>query len=153
MYYFIEESVRYTQGEDPNRTLQFAKRKMFRKVPGRKTLRLVNACESCFARLHSGVGWGEIPKNLIQLRSQLLGADTEWTVIHTLKELGLYSSARIAGLGWRNFYRFMKTNNAKNLRQCSREEGSFREQVARHAKHMLKRNILKPAQRAGVHAA
>lgn len=153
MYYFIEESVRYTQGEDPDRTLQFAMRKMFRKVPGRKMLRLVNACESCFARLHSGAGWGEIPKNLIRLCSQLIGADTEWKVIHSLKELGLYSSARNTGPGWRNFYRFIKTNNAKNLRQCSREERSFREQVARHATCMLKRNAIKRAQRAGVHAA
>lgn len=270
MYYFSEEFARHVQGEDAYQTLQSAKGKVFRKAPGRKTLQLVIGGESYFAKLHSGVGWGEILKNLIQLRMPVLGADTEWQAIHSLKELGLdtlnpvafgsqgwnpatrksfivteeikdaisledfsadweelapdfelktqliervakisktlhdngifhrdyylchfllqefnnggytlslidlhralikplqrrrwrvkdiaglYFSARNAGLGKRDYYRFMKTYSAKNLRRSLREDGSFWEQVVRRATRMSERDAIKRAQRAGEHAA
>ncbi|QFU74213.1 lipopolysaccharide core heptose(I) kinase RfaP [Halioglobus maricola] len=62
---------------------------IFRNKEGRKTLRFSIGSKSFFLKLHSGVGWGEIVKNLLQLRLPILGASNEYRAVLALSELGV----------------------------------------------------------------
>lgn len=53
----------------------------------RKTLRFELGGRGYFLKLHWGVGWLEIVKNLLTLRKPVLGASNEWCAIHRLNEL------------------------------------------------------------------
>lgn len=68
----------------------------YRDMPGRRTLRFDLAGESYFAKLHYGVGWGEIFKNLLTLRLPVVSARTEWNAIHRLGELGIATTPAVA---------------------------------------------------------
>ncbi len=65
--------------------------KVYREPKGanRRTLRFELAGEGYFLKLHWGVGWREILKNLFSLRLPVLGASNEWRAIHRLDELGV----------------------------------------------------------------
>ena len=65
--------------------------KIYREPAGanRRTLRFELAGEGYFLKLHWGVGWKEILKNLLSLRLPVLGAANEWRAIHRLHELGV----------------------------------------------------------------
>jgi heptose I phosphotransferase len=69
---------------------------VYRDVPGRRTLRVELAGKHYFAKLHFGVGWGEIFKNLLSLRLPILNAMTEWRAIHRLDELHIPTTPAIA---------------------------------------------------------
>ncbi len=72
--------------------------KAFRDVPGRKTLQ-VQFCEhSYFIKQHFGVGWAEIFKNLLTLKSPILGAKTEKLAIQKLNEIGI-ATTPLVGFG------------------------------------------------------
>ncbi len=70
--------------------------KVYRDVPGRRTLRVELAGKSYFVKQHFGVGWREIFKNLLSLRLPILGALTEWRAIQRLNELGIPTTPAIA---------------------------------------------------------
>jgi heptose I phosphotransferase len=55
----------------------------------RRTLRFELAGRGWFLKLHWGVGWGEIFKNLLSLRLPVLGAMNEWRAIRRLEALGV----------------------------------------------------------------
>ncbi|MDR2875978.1 MAG: lipopolysaccharide core heptose(I) kinase RfaP [Methylobacillus sp.] len=69
---------------------------IFRDAPARKTLRFHLDGKSCFAKLHSGVGWREIFKNLLTLRLPVVSAATEWRAIQKLDALGIPTTPLIA---------------------------------------------------------
>ena len=69
---------------------------VFRDVPGRRTLRFWLDGHAYFAKLHFGVGWGEIFKNLLQLRMPVLSALTEWRAIQRLKDIGIPTTPAVA---------------------------------------------------------
>lgn len=75
---------------------------VFRCLAGRKTLRFVLDGKGYFAKLHFGVGWREIVKNLLMMRRPVLGARDEWLAIHRLGELRIATMA-IAGFGERGW--------------------------------------------------
>jgi len=62
---------------------------VFRDVQARRTLRFELLGKSYFAKLHSGVGWREILKNLLTLRLPIVSAMTEVHAIRKLNELGI----------------------------------------------------------------
>lgn len=68
----------------------------FREVEGRRTFRFVLNEKAYFAKLHLGVGWQEILKNLFQLRLPVLGASNEWQAILRLQELKLETMTPVA---------------------------------------------------------
>lgn len=68
----------------------------FRDVPGRRTIRVALAGRSYFVKLHYGVGWREIFKNLLSLRLPILSAATEWRAIRRLDELGIATTPAVA---------------------------------------------------------
>lgn len=69
---------------------------VFRDVPGRRTLRFQVDGRSYFAKLHYGVGWREIFKNLLSLRLPIISARTEWRAIHKLNEIGIPTTPGVA---------------------------------------------------------
>jgi len=69
---------------------------VFRDAPARRTLRFELLGKSYFAKLHSGVGWGEIFKNLLTLRLPILSAMAEVHAIRKLNELGIPTTPLVA---------------------------------------------------------
>lgn len=61
----------------------------YRNKEGRKTLRFTLAGKSYFLKLHSGVGWGEIVKNLLQLRLPVISARNEFEAVTALQDAGV----------------------------------------------------------------
>jgi heptose I phosphotransferase len=62
---------------------------VFRRVKGRRTLRFDHDGRRFFIKVHEGVGWAEIVKNLITLKKPVLGAGNEWRAIRALQELSV----------------------------------------------------------------
>lgn len=73
---------------------------IFRSIAGRKTLRFTLDDRGYFVKLHNGVGWKEIFKNLLQFRLPVTGARNEWLAIRRLEDLGV-ATMNIAGFGER----------------------------------------------------
>lgn len=73
---------------------------IFREPEGanRRTLRFEHNGRSFFIKLHWGVGWPEIFKNLFSLRLPILGASNEWQAIQRLEQLQI-ETMRIAAYG------------------------------------------------------
>lgn len=72
----------------------------FRNVKSRRTLRFEQQGIGYFAKVHHGVGWGEIFKNLLSFRLPILGAENEWHAIKRLQELGIETMTAV-GYGTR----------------------------------------------------
>ncbi|BCR05195.1 lipopolysaccharide core heptose(I) kinase RfaP [Desulfuromonas versatilis] len=75
---------------------------VFRELAGRRTLRFFLGEKGYFAKLHFGVGWKEILKNLSHFKLPVLGADNERRAIRRCEELGV-ETMRIAGYGCRGW--------------------------------------------------
>lgn len=60
---------------------------VFRDVKGRRTLRFSHNNHSYFIKIHQGVGWAEIFKNLLTLRLPVIGASNEYFAIKALDRL------------------------------------------------------------------
>ena len=62
---------------------------VYRNKEGRKTLRFEQGGRSFFLKLHSGVGWAEIIKNLLQGRLPVVGAANEYHAVQALERVGV----------------------------------------------------------------
>lgn len=62
---------------------------IYRDKEGRRTLRFENNGRGYFLKLHQGVGWKEIFKNLAQGRAPVLGASNEYRAIRALEAIPL----------------------------------------------------------------
>ena len=60
-----------------------------REFADRQTLRFELGGNAYYRKLHRGVGWREIIKNLVQLRWPILGAKNEWLALNKLNALGI----------------------------------------------------------------
>ena len=76
-------------GSDPFVAVEALKGEVFRELEARRTLRTEVDGRGYFVKIHRGVGWAEILKNLISLRLPVLGAGNEWRAIGRLAELGV----------------------------------------------------------------
>ena len=76
-------------GNDPFVAVEALKGEVFRELEARRTLRTEVDGRGYFVKIHRGVGWAEILKNLISLRLPVLGAGNEWRAIGRLAELGV----------------------------------------------------------------
>jgi heptose I phosphotransferase len=74
--------------------------KIFRAEKNRKTLRWEANNKAYFIKLHQGVGWKEICKNILMGKWPVLGAKQEWQAIQKLKELGI-PTMNLMGYGQR----------------------------------------------------
>ncbi|MEZ4598898.1 MAG: lipopolysaccharide core heptose(I) kinase RfaP [Syntrophotaleaceae bacterium] len=73
---------------------------IYREMDGRRTLRFDLGGRSYFAKLHFGVGWREIFKNLLQGKRPVLGARNEREALRCLQQLHL-PTMKVAGFGIR----------------------------------------------------
>ncbi len=76
--------------------------KVYRELAGRRTLRFSLSDQGYFVKIHRGVGWKEILKNLCHFKLPVLGASNEWRAIRRCEELGV-ETMRIAGYGTRGW--------------------------------------------------
>ena len=105
---------------DPFDTLWAMEGEVHRDVKGRVTKQFTHQGQSYFVKLHSGVGWLEIIKNLLQLRLPILGARNEWQAVARLQELGIDTMTVVAygEDGWNPARRrsFVVTEDLSNTR-------------------------------------
>lgn len=87
--YLREEFQQLWQGKDPFRMVETIEGDVYRELDGRRTLRFELNGKGYFLKLHRGVGWGEIFKNLMQARLPILGAAHERDAIAALTSAGV----------------------------------------------------------------
>ena len=90
------ELARAWAGRDPFAEVLRLSGREYRALEGRRTLRFEQDGRAYFAKIHRGIGWGEIGKNLLRLRLPVLGAEREWRAIARLRALGLDTMHAVA---------------------------------------------------------
>jgi len=83
-------------GLDPFAEVEALQGQVLRELEGRRTLRIEIDGRGYFAKIHRGVGWREIFKNLICLRLPVLGAHNEWQAIERFGQLGIDTMRMVA---------------------------------------------------------
>ena len=83
-------------GLDPFAEAEALQGQVLRELEGRRTLRAEIGGRGYFAKVHRGVGWREIFKNLLCLRLPVLGARNEWEAIEYLGLLGVDTMRMVA---------------------------------------------------------
>ena len=74
----------------------------FRNVKNRRTFRIEVDGKGFFVKIHRGVGWKEIFKNLLQFKIPVTGAGNEYRALEKLHSLGI-STMDTAAFAERNF--------------------------------------------------
>lgn len=69
---------------------------VYRELEGRRTLRTEVEGRGYFVKIHRGIGWGEVVKNLITAKLPVLGAGQEWKAINRLHEIGVPTMTAVA---------------------------------------------------------
>ncbi len=77
------------EGRDPFDEVERLQGEVFRQVKSRRTIRVVLDGRAYFAKIHYGVGWREILKNLLQLKRPVLSAQNEWRALSLLALAGV----------------------------------------------------------------
>lgn len=90
------EWKKYWQGKDPFAEARALQGEVYRSKEGRRTLRFERDCRGYFLKLHEGIGWQEIIKNLLQGRLPVLGAANEFNACNALKKLGVATMTPVA---------------------------------------------------------
>ena len=93
----LEEPFRALwSGKDPFIAVEALDGQVYRELEARRTLRTEVGGHGYFVKIHRGVGWGEILKNIILLRLPVLGAQNEHLAIRRLTELGVDTMRTVA---------------------------------------------------------
>lgn len=90
------ELARAWAGRDPFAEVLRLEGEEYRALEGRRTLRFELDGRAYFAKIHRGIGWREILKNLLRLRLPVLGAAREWRAIARLHALGVDTMRAVA---------------------------------------------------------
>ena len=98
--FHIETADRATLGDLDFDGFMALQGESYREIAARRTLRFERGGNSYFIKIHHGVGWAEIFKNLITLKVPVIGAGNEWRAIQRLEQLGV-STMRLAAWGER----------------------------------------------------
>lgn len=98
--YLREDIADAWQRQDPWKAVAALKGEIFRDVPGRRTLRFTLNGRNYYLKHHTGVGWREIIKNLLQARLPVVDASNEYRAIRRLQALGV-PTMQIAAYGVR----------------------------------------------------
>ena len=83
-------------GKDPFAAVEQLQGEVFRELEARRTLRLKINGAGFFVKIHRGIGWAEIFKNLLTLKAPVLGAANEWRAIARLTEAGVPTMTAVA---------------------------------------------------------
>ena len=85
---YINNELRQSlKGEDSFYQVMNIEGNVYREALGRRTLRFTRGSKDYFLKIHTGVGWAEIFKNIFYLRAPVVGALNEWHGVHRLKDL------------------------------------------------------------------
>jgi heptose I phosphotransferase len=84
------------KGRDPFAEVDRLQGEVFRQVASRRTIRVALDGRHYFAKIHHGVGWREIFKNLLHLKLPVLGAQNEWRALNRLHEIGVRTLTPVA---------------------------------------------------------
>ncbi|MDT8397395.1 MAG: lipopolysaccharide core heptose(I) kinase RfaP [Pseudomonadales bacterium] len=84
------------QGKDPFACAQAIEGKVYRALENRRTLRFEFNGQAFFIKMHKGLAWPEIVKNLVQLRLPVASARNEWLALARLRELGIDAPTVVA---------------------------------------------------------
>lgn len=74
----------------------------FRNVKNRRTFRIEVDGKGFFVKIHRGIGWKEIIKNLLQFKLPVTGAGNEYRALEKLNSLGI-ATMETAAFAERNF--------------------------------------------------
>lgn len=91
-----EPFKRLWRGRDPFEAVEALQGKVYRELEGRRTLRTEVDGRGYFVKIHRGIGWGEIAKNLLTAKLPVLGARQEWQAIRRLHEAGVATMTAVA---------------------------------------------------------
>lgn len=91
-----DEMIASWQGRDIFSLVQSLSGPVARELADRQTLRFELGGRGYYRKLHRGVGWQEIFKNLLQLRLPVLGAKNEWLALNKLRALAIPSLEPVA---------------------------------------------------------
>jgi heptose I phosphotransferase len=94
---YLEEPLRSLwAGQDAFVAAEAMQGEVLRALEGRRTLRTEIAGRGYYLKIHRGVGWGEILKNLLSVRLPVLGAGNEWHALRRLTALGVNTMHPVA---------------------------------------------------------
>lgn len=83
-------------GQDAFVAVEALQGQIFRALEGRRTLRTEINGRGYFVKIHRGIGWGEIVKNLLSAKLPVLGARQEWQAIERLTQAGVATMTAVA---------------------------------------------------------
>ncbi|EIK96942.1 lipopolysaccharide core heptose(I) kinase RfaP [Pseudomonas sp. M47T1] len=81
---------------DPFEAVEALQGEVYRELEARRTLRTEVDGRGYFVKIHRGIGWGEIVKNLVTAKLPVLGAGQEWQAIERLQEAGVATMTAVA---------------------------------------------------------
>lgn len=83
-------------GRDPFVAVEALQGVVYRELEGRRTLRTEVDGRGYFVKIHRGIGWGEIVKNLLTAKLPVLGATQELLAIERLTAAGVATMTAVA---------------------------------------------------------
>ena len=91
-----EDFAQAWKGRDPFAEADALQGQVFRNVKGRRTLQFEFQGRNYFVKIHHGIGWSEIFKNLLMMRKPIADAENEWLAIERLTQLGVATMKAVA---------------------------------------------------------
>lgn len=83
-------------GRDAFAAVEALQGQVYRELEGRRTLRTEVDGRGYFVKIHRGIGWGEIVKNLLSAKLPVLGARQELVAIKRLTDAGVPTMTAVA---------------------------------------------------------
>jgi heptose I phosphotransferase len=84
------------EGRDPFDEAARLQGEVFRCMASRRTIRVAVQGRHYFAKIHDGVGWLQILKDLLHLKRPVLGAGNEWRALNLLPQIGVRTMTPVA---------------------------------------------------------
>lgn len=81
---------------DPFEAVEQLQGEVYRELENRRTLRTEVAGRGYFVKIHRGIGWPEIAKNLLTAKAPVLGAGQEWRALQRLHQAGVPTMTAVA---------------------------------------------------------
>ncbi|WP_137818631.1 lipopolysaccharide core heptose(I) kinase RfaP [Pseudomonas sp. 2FG] len=91
-----EPFQRLWAGRDAFAEVERLEGQVYRELEGRRTLRTEVEGRGYFVKIHRGIGWAEIFKNLLTAKLPVLGAGQEWAAIQRLHQVGVPTMTAVA---------------------------------------------------------
>jgi len=117
---------------------------LYREQKGRRTIRFQAEGQYYFAKIHEGVGWWEIIKNLMNLKFPVISARNEWRAIRQFEKSGIPTTPLVCygrrGINPAKMKSFIVT---KEIRDCVSLEEYCREWNKNPPPFYLKRELIK----------